>query len=171
MADENITLTDDNGNNLYPVTLASNVSGLDTQLSNKASTQDIANVRTEIDNVKNASSVQKNTYANLAFPSYENKLSFNHNLRYKAPCDGYIYNVTHDSSTHRIRTWIIAKDGFEFYFQDYSYDGNAYNAHCLFVPISKGDVFYTDNRSDYRYFIPCIGAVKSGEWQGFVPVP
>ena len=43
MANKNVTLKDHNGNVLYPVTLYSNVSGIDNQLNNKAN-KDLSNV-------------------------------------------------------------------------------------------------------------------------------
>lgn len=43
MANKNVTLQDDSGNNLYPITIADNISGLSTQLSNLAS-KDLSNV-------------------------------------------------------------------------------------------------------------------------------
>ena len=43
MANKNITLTDDSGNSLYPMTFASNVSGLTTLLNGKANI-DMSNV-------------------------------------------------------------------------------------------------------------------------------
>ena len=159
MANENVTLTDDNGNNLYPVTLASNVSGLDGKI------EAVANQKASID----ASNVQQNTYAHLSFPSFDNKLAFNNNQVYRAPCDGYIFDRTTASSTHYCTVDIIDSNGFIFYFDEYSYDGNAYNAHNHFPAIAKGYRFRTRNRSDERYFIPCVGAVLSGEWTGTLP--
>lgn len=162
MANKNVTLTDDNGNNLYPVTLVNNVSGLDAELANRATTD-------QITNIINASSVQKNTYANLAFPSFDNRLTFDWNQIYRAPCDGYIFDRTWASPTHYCTVDIFDSTGYILYFDEYSYDGNNYNAHNHFIPIAKGYRFRVRERSDERYFVPCVGAVLSGEWTATLP--
>ena len=72
-----------------------------------------------------------------------------------------MFNHTNPRATHYLTTVVS-----DITFQEYSYDGNAYNAHTHFIAVSKGTVFATNNTSDVRYFIPTVGAVLSGEWKG-----
>ena len=94
-------------------------------------------------------------------PRYSSKITFNHNQTYTAPCDGYVFNHTNPQPTHYLRTDI---DG--IIFEEYSYDGNNYNAHTHFIAVSKGTKFVTKHTSNTRWFVPTVGAVLSGDWKG-----
>ena len=142
------------------------VTRTDVEINLNNYANDISLINSTLPNKANldASNVQQNSYANLSFPVYSSKLGFTNGTTYTAPCDGYIYNHTTPRSTHYLTTYI---DG--LIFEEYSYDSNAYNAHTHMLPIAKGSSFYTTNTSSARYFIPCRGAVLSGEWTGTLP--
>jgi len=113
MANKNVTLTDDSGNNLYPITVSDNVIGLDAQINN---------ITTLINNKANID------LSNVVQPTISGNGTFNGN-------DRVIKTVISSNGTQWYRIW---KSGFKECGGLVTFSGSAWQTPVITFPIPNG---------------------------------